>query len=202
MIDGLGSGWASRPEIQHPNLSNITGNETTDSKFDEMSLGKKLLRGEAQIGAMQVGMMVPLLLLPIKFTKWSPRYKANGPLQNIVNGFKDGPVFDHDPWTVNYVAHPVVGAMYYNTLRSQGATPLQSFLFSVFQSTMWEYIIEGTCERPSIQDLLVTPIVGSFIGEISYRITEKMRERGFKSFGSKVLVTIINPSYVLNRGYH
>lgn len=110
------------------------------------------------------------------------------------------PVFDKDPATVNYLGHPYFGANFYLSQRNVGESPLYSFFFSVFCSTFFEYNIESWSERPSINDLIITPVVGSILGELIYRATEEMRKDGFTK-AEKIAVTIINPLYVLQNGY-
>jgi hypothetical protein len=85
-------------------------------------------------------------------------------------------------------------------LRSQGASPRASFLYSTSQSLLWEFVIEAVAEQPSNQDLIVTSTLGSVIGEVSHRITTHLGRNGFSVFG-KILTTLINPAYVLNNGF-
>jgi hypothetical protein len=110
------------------------------------------------------------------------------------------PVFDKDRAVVNYLGHPYFGMSYYLTQRNVGESPLRSFLFSVAMSTAFEYLVESWAERPSIQDLIVTPIVGSIYGELVFRATQAMRKNGFTT-AEKITVTILNPLYVLQNGY-
>ncbi|MET0517186.1 MAG: DUF3943 domain-containing protein [Nitrospiraceae bacterium] len=51
-----------------------------------------------------------------------------------------------------------------------------------------------------MQDLLITPIVGSILGELVFRATQEMRKDGLTT-GEKVILTVINPLYVLQNGY-
>jgi hypothetical protein len=110
------------------------------------------------------------------------------------------PIFDKDGADVNYLGHPWFGMNYYLSQRNYGESPLYSFLFSAFVSTGFEYFIESWSERPSIQDLLITPIVGSILGELVFRATQEMRKDGLTT-GEKVILTIINPLYVVQNGY-
>jgi hypothetical protein len=84
-------------------------------------------------------------------------------------------------------------------LRSQDASLFQSFLFATGQSFIWEYIIEATAEKPSTQDLIITPIAGSLLGESIHLITMKMRTNNFNFF-EKIFVLIFNPSFAFNNG--
>ena len=67
-------------------------------------------------------------------------------------------------------------------------------------STGFEYLVESWSEKPSIQDLIVTPVVGSILGELIYLATQEMRKDGF-STAEKIIVTVINPFYVFQNGY-
>jgi hypothetical protein len=131
--------------------------------------------------------------------------KKEGQWEDAWGHFKEGwtkpPVFDKDPATVNYLGHPYFGANFYLSQRNVGESPLYSFFFSVFCSTFFEYMIESWSERPSINDLIITPVVGSILGELVYRATQEMRKDGFTK-AEKIVVTIINPLYVLENGYH
>lgn len=87
---------------------------------------------------------------------------------------KVGPVWDHSQFQTNFLAHPYVGSIYYIAARKSNFSQFESFLYSATISTfLWEYGIESFVEPPSIQDLTITPIVGSIFGEYLYNI-EKM----------------------------
>jgi hypothetical protein len=162
------------------------------------SLLRKWARAELLIGTGEIAVMGALLTLPKDFTHWPAGISRAWP--NIKTSFKIGPSMDLDPFYMNYLLHPYSGGVYYNALRSQGATRLQSLIFSAVQSTFFEFVVEGSAERPSTQDLIVTPIGGFIVGELSHWATLRMRRHGF-TFGEKVLVTLINPTYVLNNGF-
>ena len=115
--------------------------------------------------------------------------------------WKKPPVFDKDGSGVNYVGHPFFGMQYYLSQRNYGESSLYSFLFSVGTSTFFEYFVESWSERPSVQDLIITPVVGSILGEIVYQATQHMRKDGFTT-AEKIIITVINPLYVLQNGYH
>ena len=127
-----------------------------------------------------------------------------GALKEAKQDFKDAwtkpPVFDKDNGMYNYAGHPYVGMNFYLSQRNYGESPLYSFLFSALSSTCFEYFVESWAERPSVQDLLITPIVGSILGELVFRATQEMRKDGFTKT-EKVILTIINPLYVMQNGY-
>ena len=160
---------------------------------------KKIGRAELFIGGVEVVGMVTLILMPKEVTKWSNHW-AQDAWRNMKRSFTNLPVWDHDDWQLNYIGHPIAGSYYYNALRSQNASRFHSFLFSTAQSFIWEYFIEGMAEKPSAQDLFVTPVVGSLLGETTHQLTMSMRRNGFNFF-EKVFVLLFNPMFVINNGF-
>jgi hypothetical protein len=65
---------------------------------------------------------------------------------------------------VNYIGHPYFGATYYTRARERGFDRIDSFLYSAVASTIYEFGVEAIFERPSYQDLIVTPIGGALLG--------------------------------------
>lgn len=57
--------------------------------------------------------------------------------------------------------------------------------------TGWEFGIEAFMERPSIQDIFITPLVGSLIGEGFYKLKRKIVDNGYRLCGSSVLGNIV-----------
>lgn len=108
-----------------------------------------------------------LYAMPESVTNWDKEaMKENGIGYKWKQNVKAGPVWDEDDWILNYITHPYSGAVYYMTARSSGFNIFESFLYSTFMSTcFWEYGIEAFAEIPSKQDLIVTPIIGSIMGE-------------------------------------
>ena len=160
---------------------------------------RKAARGELLIGGIELLGMGGLILMPREVTHWDPDWMQSAK-RNIGRAFTLPPVWDKDDWVFNYIGHPVAGAYYYNAVRSQDAKWWESFLFSTFQSFFWEYVIEGMAERPSIQDLIITPIGGLILGESTHMITMDMRKNGFRFF-EKVFVLVFNPMFVVNNGF-
>jgi Domain of unknown function (DUF3943) len=132
-------------------------------------------------------------------TKDGQQYKESW--DSFTDAWTKPPVFDSDNPAVNYLGHPYFGSLYYLSQRNYGESPLYSFLFSTFMSTAFEYFIESWDERPSATDLIVTPVLGSIYGELVYRATQHMRQDGFTK-GEKIILTIINPLYVFQNGFH
>ena len=161
-----------------------------------------MLRASEYIMGYNVTIGLYLAIAPNYITKWDKDDKFQ--LKTILNqyhqSFTSPPVIDKDLWIVNYIGHPYQGGFYYNTLRAQGANTLQSSLFCIGQSLIWEYCWEGGLEQPSIQDLISTPLAGILVGELSHAATIKMSRNGFRWYEA-VLVCILNPSYALNNGF-
>jgi len=139
-------------------------------------------------------------LLPKEETNWEEGAFDHG-LSNLGRAWSTLPVWDRDGAFHDWFGHPYAGAFYYNMMRSQGATVGQSFLYCVAQSVLWEYVLEAAAEQPSIQDLVSTPIMGAALGEALHRWSISILRKGRLNFGEKVLVFLLNPSYVINNGY-
>ena len=166
---------------------------------EDVGIWKKVGRAELFIGGAELFGITVLMLSPKEVTGWSTNWTQEA-WRNVKRSISAPPVWDDDDWQLNYIGHPVAGSYYYNSLRSQNASIFHSFLFATAQSFIWEYFIEATAEKPSIQDLIVTPIVGSILGESTHRLTMNMRRNGFNFF-EKVFVIIFNPSFVFNNGF-
>lgn len=134
-----------------------------------------------------------LAVLPEDATAWNKAEIQSTPLfKRWWKHVKEGPVIDGDKFIFNYVLHPYAGAAYYMSARSQGFNVLGSFLYSSFISTIfWEYGIEAFMEIPSIQDLIITPIVGSIMGEGFYLVKRWLVDNGYEVMGSRVLGYIL-----------
>ncbi len=165
-------------------------------KNEEAKIGRKLLRGSIISQGYNAAITSLLLVLPKDISKWNTSNYST----QFRNTYTHPPVIDKDKWYINYIGHPYQGAIYYNSLRSQGAKIWQSGLFSLGNTLIWEYIIEGGFEQPSIQDLVVTPCVGSLLGELFHFSTIKMSRNGFKWY-EKIAVCILNPTFALNNGF-
>jgi len=166
---------------------------------EHAGIWKKVGRAELFIGGTELFGITVLMLSPKEVTGWSPDW-AQDAWRNVRRSLSSAPVWDDDDWQLNYIGHPIAGSFYYNSLRSQHASIFHSFLFATAQSFIWEYFIEATAEKPSTQDLIVTPIAGAILGESVHQLTMNMRRNGFNFF-EKVFVLILNPLFVLNNGF-
>jgi Domain of unknown function (DUF3943) len=75
---------------------------------------------------------------------------------------------DKDDAYLNWITHPYWGAAYYIRGRERGLNRWQSFGYSALLSTLYEYGAEAFFEKPSYQDLWITPVIGSLLGEFVF----------------------------------
>ena len=130
-----------------------------------------------------------LWTMPESVSGWDKQdIKENGITKKWSQNVKAGPVWDEDDWVLNYVTHPYSGAVYFMTARSSGFTFMESFVYSAIMSTFfWEYGVEAFAEVPSIQDLIVTPVIGSVMGEGFFYAKKSILKSDKKILKSKVL---------------
>lgn len=158
------------------------------------------LRGWVLLTTVEVVLLGVTALMPKEWTGWSSTFVKDG-MGNLQDAYTSPPVWDTDHWFHNYIGHPYGGNVYYNTVRSQGAKKGQSFLFSMALSLQWEYVFEAIAEQPSIQDLLITPVIGSLLGEFVHHLTATFKKNG-TSLPEKIIMTILNPTGVWYNGYN
>lgn len=108
--------------------------------------------------------------LPENSTHWDKeKIRKEGLIKQWGNNLDAGPVWDEDGFFFNWITHPWAGAVYYMNARGSGFKRWESFVYSTLMSTLfWEFGVESFIEIPSWQDLIITPIVGSFIGEVFF----------------------------------
>lgn len=177
--------------------------EATPISFIPLDASSSFWQSTAEVTG-GFGLFLAILFFsPVDATKWDHKF-GRELMEHAGTRFKEAwttpPVWDNDRFFTNYVTHPYAGSFYYNTMRIKGRPAAAAFRFSVFSSTLWEYVPEAFFEQPSIQDLVITPIAGSIGGEAVHRLTLSLSKHGF-SFWEKVLVFILNPAYVLNHGF-
>ncbi len=157
-------------------------------------------RNFAGLGAATMGL---LFMLPESVTNWNmDELKEKSLGERWKEKVSAGPVVDKDDWMINYIGHPLSGAAYYTVARHSGAGIMKSFGYSVLMSTFfWEYGLEAFAEVPSIQDLIITPLIGSLMGEGMYYLENKIRDNGGEVLGSKKLgafaMGLMNPAGAL-----
>lgn len=108
-------------------------------------------------------------------------------------------VLDNDQFSVNQFLHPYGGSVYYGLARSSGLNFWESSLYSVAGSFLWE--IGGEKTSPSINDMITTPIGGTFLGEPLFRMANLLLETGDgrPGFWRELGAAIISPPTGFNR---
>ncbi len=85
------------------------------------------------------------------------RGSAGAILQNFRNPVRravEGAREDVDPFLTNYVAHPISWALVGLFLKDRGYSNLGTLLLAQGHSIVWEYVIEGSYQKPSGKDLI------------------------------------------------
>lgn len=143
-----------------------------------------------------------LYMLPESVSSWSDEQKDGYSMSvwwdNVTN-----PQIDSDDFYINYLLHPYWGAAYFVRARERGYNNTESFWYSALLSSAYEFGAEALFEEPSIQDLIVTPVVGSLVGRYFMRVRGNIREReaalGYRSTKDKWLSVLTDPLGSLNR---
>ena len=139
-------------------------------------------------GAAVIGFSV-LWVMPESATHWDKeQMREKGILWKWEKNVKAGLVWDNDSWVLNYITHPYCGGLYYMTARSSGFTIFESFTYSAIMSTFfWEYGVEAFAEVPSSQDLIITPLLGSVVGEAFFYAKKSIVRHDKKVLKSRTL---------------
>jgi hypothetical protein len=137
-----------------------------------------------------------IFLLPEDVSHWSG--KSHGLDQWVHNVSR--PTFDEDSWWLNYIAHPYVGAVYYIRARERGFGPWSSFAYSALASAAYEFGAEAFFEKPSIQDLIVTPVGGALLGAFAFEpIRARIKAKPELAWYDHVGLFLTDPLGGLNR---
>ena len=116
--------------------------------------------------------------------------------------FSELPIIDEDHWSWNYEVHPYMGSISYLTYRNRKASLWESAAGSALNSVIYEYIIAGGTQPPSLNDMLITPIAGSLLGEGLYQLKKLLLKDRYLSVFDKILITIIDPVEVFYFGFN
>tara|TARA_R110001583_G_scaffold67490_3_gene192865 strand:+ start:6334 stop:7698 length:1365 start_codon:yes stop_codon:yes gene_type:complete len=147
---------------------------------------ERLLSQTYSIFGLGLGVIGVLAIMPTEVTNWETSNLDLG--KKWSENVKAGPVWDRDDVILNYMMHPYFGGVYYQTARKSGYRQWDAFLYSVVMSTFfWEYGIEAFAETPSLQDLVVTPVLGWAYGEWAYTTERDIWNNDGRFLGSKHL---------------
>jgi hypothetical protein len=79
--------------------------------------------------------------------------------------------FDNNMFRTNFLLHPLAGTISYWLARANGLDVYASFASSALSSATFEFLLEWL-EKPSINDLIVTPFGGVAAGEFFFHLGE------------------------------
>jgi hypothetical protein len=131
------------------------------------------------------GVIGVISLLPEDVSNWD---SENGIYDKWLDNVINGPVWDRDTGPLNLIGHPYFGGVYYQVARKSGYRQWDAFVYSTLMSTFyWEYGIESFAEIPSIQDLVITPVLGWAYGEWAFTTEMDIRADGDTVWGSTIL---------------
>jgi len=116
--------------------------------------------------------------------------------------FTRPPRWENDPISWNYGAHPIMGSLYYLSYRNKRAHWVEAFAGAAINSAIYEYVIAGGTQRPSANDLIVTPVLGSLLGEGIYQFKKQLLKDHHLSVIEKIAITAADPFEVLYYGFN
>ena len=167
-IDEEGKSYAIRYE--NGDRKNLTFNEAYKIFEEESPKHKNFLRAACQVGAvLAIGGTWYFLTRDVQSEDWDLDWTTKDWKRKFRVG--DGMTFDRNDQGVNYALHPLKGIMTYSAARVNNYNSLEAFLFNFTASAAWEYMVEFR-EKVSINDMIVTTIGGSVIGEVFYQFGE------------------------------
>lgn len=108
--------------------------------------------------------------------------------------------FDNDPFSENQFGHPYHGSFFYSSFRTNGYTFWQAVPATFAGSYLWETFAEN--QAPAPNDFINTSFAGIVLGEMTYRISNKIvnnQATGMHRQVSEVIALLVNPTNGLNR---
>ena len=135
-----------------------------------------------------------LYVLPESVTQWTDEDKEEYSFEKWRYNVSH-PRWDNDKFYINYILHPYWGGTYYIRGRERGLDGWQAFGYSAFMSALYEFGAEAIFERASYTDLIVTPVLGSLLGEYVFLpLQRRIRNKpGALDWTDKLLLTMVDP---------
>ncbi|HUB08059.1 MAG TPA: DUF3943 domain-containing protein, partial [Myxococcales bacterium] len=124
---------------------------------------------------------------------WSisfPQVLTENPFRPWVWG-KGGSSFD-----TSQFLHPVHGALEFDFARSAGLSFWESIWYPIGGSLMWELFMETN--DPAINDEIVTPMGGVFLGEALHRFADVLRGPGPPDTWHEIAAFLVSPAEGIN----
>ena len=170
------------------NIISLTGHDK------EYTFGRRFLYSQKILWPSSIVGHLGLYIISADIVDWGKQFS----FQTVKESFTKPPIIEQDPWIYNYLVHPVMGSYSYLAFRNRGAGFWESLLGSLINSTIYEYLIASSTQRPSIIDLTVTPISGSILGEGIFLLKKKFTRDNYLSLIEKIIITILDPFEVMH----
>jgi hypothetical protein len=147
----------------------------------------------------EVALIGIIYILPEAVTGWSDENKDSYDFDRWTKNVRKI-VWDEDKWYVNYLFHPYWGSIYYTRARERGLEKFDSFLYSALSSTFFEFVVETLFEPVSIQDLIATPVLGTFLGMSFEQLRKGIKTKGAQQkWYDKVVLVLTDPLGTLSK---
>jgi hypothetical protein len=133
-----------------------------------------------------------LYLLPESVTKWTAEQRKTSISRWWEN--VQHPQWDQDHWYVNYFGHPYFGAIAYVRARERRFGAFGGFWYAALLSTLYEFGIEALFERPSYQDMIVTPVGGLLLGALLFEpIRRHIQDKPQRQWYDHLTLAVTDP---------
>ncbi len=110
------------------------------------------------------------------------------PIRRLIEGGRE----DQDPFGTNFVAHPMTWGLLGLYLKERGYSNASALVFTQAHSIVWEYVIEGTYQKPSSKDA-VTNLVGASLAIFAFHgLAERAAQREDKRLIDRFAL-LLNP---------
>ncbi|HET8938152.1 MAG TPA: DUF3943 domain-containing protein [Polyangiales bacterium] len=148
-----------------------------------------------------------VVLLGLGFTQYAANHDLNSVDWDFTyswTGLRDklsphGYSFDSNGFDTNFIRHPAAGTTYYWAARSNRLSILEALAAAFVSSTLWEYIGELR-ERASLNDILVTPVTGMVLGELTLQLGAFF-DRSCDLTSNRVLGALLGPIKTLHDAF-
>ncbi len=186
--------WLATPAFATSVEPGAEGTEADGSAPQQLNVTidwKGLRRDTLYFAGYQFVVVGVLYAMPESVTNWDKNTAGLSKWWDNVSN----PGRDEDDAYLNWITHPYWGAAYYIRGRERGLSRWQSFGYSALLSTMFEYGAEAFFEKPSYQDLWITPVIGSLLGEFVFSpLRESIRAKpGGPDGMDKFLLVLTDP---------
>ncbi len=145
-----------------------------------------------------------LYVMPEDLSGWTEEQKDDFSFSKWADNVTDI-TWDSDQWWINYILHPYWGGAYFVRATERGYDEDEAFWYSMMLSLIYEYGAEAIFETPSVQDIILTPGLGFFVGKymMSLRngIRAELRAGHELSTGDRVILFATDPLGAVNKGF-